>query len=34
MFLLCGFEFTHEAAVREWEERFASLLAKHVRGKT
>src|SRR4029453_1601817 len=32
MFLLRGFEFTHEA-VREWEERFASLLAEHVRGK-
>lgn len=30
MFLLRGFEFTHEA-VREWEERFAPLLAKHLR---
>ena len=28
MFLLRGFEFTHEA-VREWEERFAPLLADH-----
>ena len=32
MFLLRGFEFTHEA-VREWEERFAPLLAGHIRGK-
>ena len=32
MFLLRGFEFTHEA-VREWEERFAPLLAKHLRCK-
>jgi transposase-like protein len=30
MFLLRGFEFTHEA-VREWEERFAPLLAEHIR---
>src|SRR4030095_4906656 len=30
MFLLSGFEFTHEA-VREWEERFAPLLAEHLR---
>jgi transposase-like protein len=28
--LLRGFAFTHEA-VREWEERFAPLLAKHLR---
>ena len=32
MFLLRGFEFTHEA-VRDWEERFAPLLAKHLRCK-
>ena len=32
MFLLRGFEFTHEA-VREWEERFAPLLAGHIRRK-
>ncbi len=32
MFLLRGFEFTHEA-VREWEERFAPLLAEHIRRK-
>jgi putative transposase len=32
MFLLRGFEFTHEA-VREWEERFAPLLAEHLRRK-
>jgi transposase-like protein len=32
MFLLRGFEFTHEA-VRDWEERFAPLLAEHVRRK-
>jgi transposase-like protein len=32
MFLLRGFEFTHEA-VRDWEERFASLLAQHIRRK-
>jgi putative transposase len=32
MFLLRGFEFTHEA-VREWEERFAPLLAQQIRGK-
>ena len=32
MFLLRGFEFTHEA-VREWEERFAPLLAKYLRCK-
>jgi transposase-like protein len=32
MFLLRGFEFTHET-VREWEERFAPLLAEYVRGK-
>src|SRR5215467_1946756 len=30
MFLLRGFEFTHEA-VREWEERFAPLLAEYLR---
>jgi len=30
MYLLRGFEFTHEA-VREWEERFAPLLAEHIR---
>ena len=30
--LLRGFEFTHET-VREWEERFAPLLAEYVRGK-
>ena len=33
IFLLRGFEFTHEA-VREWEERFAPLLAEHIRRKT
>ena len=32
MFLLRGFEFTHEA-VREWEERFAPLLAEQIRRK-
>src|SRR5215813_8104408 len=32
MFLLRGFEFTHEA-VRDWEARFAPLLAKHLRCK-
>src|SRR5689334_25441581 len=32
MFLLRGFEFTHEA-VREWEERFAPLLADRIRRK-
>jgi putative transposase len=32
MYLLRGFEFTHEA-VREWEERFAPLLAEHLRRK-
>ena len=32
MFLLRGFEFTHEA-VREWEERFAPLQAEHIRRK-
>ena len=32
MFLLRGWEFTHEA-VREWEERFAPLLLKHLRCK-
>src|SRR3954464_5429576 len=32
MFLLRGFEFSHEA-VREWEERFAPLLAEHIRRK-
>ena len=32
MFLLRGFEFTHEA-VRKWEERFAPLLAEHIRRK-
>ena len=30
MFLLRGFEFTHEA-VRDWEERFAPLLAEQIR---
>ena len=33
MFLLRGFEFTHEA-VREWEERFAPLLAERLRRQT
>jgi transposase-like protein len=32
MFLLRGFEFTHEA-VREWEERFAPLLTGQIRRK-
>ena len=32
MYLLRGFEFTHEA-VRDWEERFAPLLAEHMRRK-
>jgi putative transposase len=32
MFLLRGFEFTHEA-VRDWEERFTPLLAEHIRRK-
>jgi putative transposase len=32
MFLLRGFEFTHEA-VRDWEERFAPLLSEHIRRK-
>lgn len=32
MFLLRGFELTHEA-VREWEERFAPLLAEYLRHK-
>src|SRR5215210_5489217 len=32
MFLVRGFEFTHEA-VREWEERLAPLLAEQIRGK-
>ena len=32
MFLLRGFEFTHEA-VREWEERFAPLMAEQMRRK-
>jgi transposase-like protein len=32
LFLLRGFTFTHEA-VREWEERFAPLLAEHLRHK-
>src|SRR5258708_4034512 len=32
MFLERGWEFTHEA-VREWETRFAPLLAKHLRTK-
>src|SRR5262245_46580788 len=32
MFLLRGFEFTHEA-VRDWEERFAPLLAEQIRRK-
>ena len=30
MYLLRGFEFTHQA-VRDWEERFAPLLAEHIR---
>jgi putative transposase len=30
MFLLCGFQFTHEA-VRDWEARFAPLLAEQLR---
>ena len=30
LFLLRGFPFTHEA-VREWEERFAPLLAEQLR---
>ena len=30
MFLLRGFEFTHEA-VRDWEKRFAPLLADQIR---
>lgn len=30
MFLIRGYEFTHET-VRDWEERFAPLLAEHVR---
>ena len=32
MFLLRGFEFTHEA-IREWDERFAPLLAEQLRRK-
>src|ERR1700745_3560433 len=32
MFLLRGFEFTHEA-VRNWEEHFAPLLAEQIRHK-
>ena len=32
MYLLRGFEFTHEA-VRAWEERFAPRLAEHIRRK-
>src|SRR3954467_3456515 len=32
MFLMRGYEFTHET-VREWEERFAPLLAEHLRRK-
>src|SRR5918992_1914958 len=32
MFLMRGYEFSHEA-VREWEERFAPLLAEHLRHK-
>ena len=32
MFLLRGYEFTHET-VRDWEERFAPLLAEHLRRK-
>ena len=32
MFLMRGYEFTHEA-VREWEERFAPLLAEQLRCK-
>ena len=32
IFLLRGFEFTHET-VRDWEERFASLFAHHLRAK-
>ena len=31
-FLMRGYEFTHET-VREWEERFAPLLAEHLRRK-
>jgi putative transposase len=30
MFLMRGYEFTHET-VRDWEERFAPLLAEHLR---
>ena len=30
MFLIRGYEFTHET-VRDWEERFAPLLAEHLR---
>jgi putative transposase len=32
MFLLRGFQFTHEA-VREWESRFAPLITEHIRDK-
>src|SRR4051794_38049398 len=32
MFLMRGYEFSHET-VREWEERFAPLLAEHLRRK-
>jgi putative transposase len=32
MFLMRGYEFTYET-VREWEERFAPLLAEHLRRK-
>jgi transposase-like protein len=32
MFLIRGFQFTHEA-VREWQERFGNLLAEYLRGK-
>ena len=32
MFLERGFEFTHEA-VRDWETRFAPLMAEHLRAK-
>src|SRR5512135_701176 len=32
MFLECGFEFTHEA-VRDWEARFAGLMAEQLRAK-
>jgi putative transposase len=32
VFLMRGYEFTHET-VREWEQRFAPLLAEHLRRK-